>query len=305
MYHLTLRIAGQTLFSMDVSGASDAVGDALGVLLERFVKLSAAPVPWPEKWPTPANRRFHRAMATLDRVVYDIIAERRRTGADAPDLLGMFMAARDEETGEGMSDRQLRDEILTMLLAGHETTANTLAWTLHLLATHPEAAAKIQAEVDAQLGDRLPVLEDLRALPYTLQVIKEALRLYPPIWALARRAKADDVIGGCHVPAGAFVFMTQWVTHRDPRFWDEPLAFRPERFAPDRPAPERFVYFPFSQGQRKCIGDRFAEMEAALILPVLVRRFRFRPVPGHPVVPEPSITLRPRHGLLMTLERRA
>jgi cytochrome P450 len=305
MYRLTLRVAGETLFSQDVSGDSDVIGEALGTVIEHFRTLVTLPFPWPELLPTVGNVRFWRARHTLDRVVSDIIAQRRRSGADVPDLLGMFMAARDEETGEGMTDVQLRDEVLTMLLAGHETTANTLAWTLYLLAQNRDVAARLEAEVDAVLGDRAPTPADLRALTYTQQVIKESMRLYPPVWALARKAAAEDVIDGWRVPANTFVFMCQHIIQRHPDLWPDPERFDPDRFAPGREPPNRFAYFPFSRGQRMCIGDRFAELEAAIILPVLVRRFRFEVVAGHPVVPEPSITLRPRHGIRMHLRPRA
>lgn len=301
---LTLRVAGETLLGLDVSGESDIVGAALTTVLERFRALLTAPYPWPERLPTPANLRFWRARRTLYRVVDDIVAARRRAGDEGADLLGMFMAARDEDTGEGMSDRQLRDEVLTMLLAGHETTANALSWTLHLLSRHPDVARRLEAEIDARLGDRLPTPEDVRGLTYTRQVLQESMRLYPPVWALARLAVEDDVIDGHPIPKGAFIFVSQWVVHRHPDLWENPEGFDPDRFAPDREPPSRFAYFPFSRGQRQCIGDRFAEMEAAIVLAVLVRRYRFALVPGHPVVPEPSVTLRPRHGLRMTLRPR-
>lgn len=273
-------------------------------MLDRFYHLVSAPYPYPELVPSPPNLRMWRARNELYRVVDELIAARRRSGADLPDLLGMLMAARDEESGEAMSDRQLRDEALTMLSAGHETTANGMTWTFYLLSKHPEVARKLEAELDTVLGDRLPTVADLERLPYTQQVLRESMRLFPPVWSLARLSTEDDVIDGFHVPKDTFVFVSQWAVHRHPDFWTNPEGFDPERFAPGRPAPDRFAYFPFSRGQRQCIGDRFAEMEAALLLAVLARRYRFALVPGHPVVPSPSVTLRPKHGLKMTLSAR-
>jgi cytochrome P450 len=303
MMHLTLKIAGLTLFSLDLADESEAVGGAVTAMLTAFQSLISMPLPWAEHWPTPTNLRGKRAMKQLDRVVYDIIAERRRSGEQTHDLLGMFMEARDEETGEGMSDVQLRDEVLTMLTAGHETTANALAWTFYLLSKHPDVARRVEAEIDA-LG-HLPGVADLARLTYTDQVLSEVMRLYPPVWMLARRAVEDDVLGGFRVPAGTYVILAPYVTQRHPGHWENPEGFDPERFAPGR-AHERakLAYFPFAAGPRKCIGDHFARMEALLVIATLVQRYRLELMPGREVLAEPNLTLRPKGGLPMTLRAR-
>ena len=304
MNRLTLRIAGETLFSTDISGESDVVGRSLAILLEQFHVHVSTPLPYPEYMPTPGNFRFWRAKKAMDGVVNGLIAERRRDGGGQNDLLGMFMEARDEETGEGMSDAQLRDEVVTMLNAGHETTANALTFTLYLLSKHPDVARRLEAEVDAVLGERQPTVDDLKTLTYTMQVLRESLRLYPPVWALGRMPSEDVEIAGYHVARGSYVFVSQYAVHRNPRLWENPEGFDPDRFGADREPPDRFAYFPFSRGRRQCIGDRFAEMEAVLILAVLCRRYRFAVEPGHRLVLEPSVTLRPRGGLRMRVTRR-
>jgi cytochrome P450 len=304
MYRLTLRIAGETLLSTDVTGEARGVGDAIDVVLRNFSRLVSSALPWPEYWPSAKNWRFWRAVRSIQRVVGAMIADRRESGADIADLLGMFMAARDPETGEGMSDAQLLDEVLTMFLAGHETTANGLSWTLYLLAQHPEVAAQIEAELHDVLGNRAATMADVSGLGYTTQVLRESMRLYPPVWALAREAAAEDTIGGYRVPKGAFVFISQHAIHRHPGLWSNPETFDPDRFGLDRPAPDRFAYLPFSRGQRQCIGDRFAEMELVLVIATLLQRYRFRLVPGHRVTMEPAVTLRPRDGIKMFLEAR-
>jgi len=259
----------------------------------------------PERIPTPRNRRFLVARRKLDEAVYRLIAGRRRSGEDTGDLLSMLLAARDEETGEGMSDRQLRDEVVTILIAGYETTADALAWTWYLLGTHPEAGARLHAELAAVLAGRVPAVEDLPQLPYTRMVLQEAMRLYPPAWGLLRQAREDDEIRGYRIPARARIVISQYVVHRHPGFWEEPEQFDPERFAPGRAASRPpFAYFPFGGGQRMCIGNNFAMMEAQLILATVAQRYRLDLVPGHPVEPEPLITLRPRHGVLVTLHDR-
>ncbi len=304
MNRLTLRIAGETLFSTDISAESDAIGANLQLILHRFSEIISAPIPYPELWPTRKNLEVWRARREMFAVIEGIIATRRESGEQIPDLLGMLMAARDEETGEGMTDLQLRDEALTMLMAGHETTANALAFAFYLLSRHPEIARKVEQEVDAVLGDDAPSMEDTRKLVYTGQVLHEAMRLYPPVWAIGRVPSEDDVIGGHRIPKGSFIFISQWGMHRHPDHWVRPEAFDPDRWHPDQPKPDRFVYFPFSRGQRQCIGDRFAEMEALIVLAMLVRRFRFAEIPGFELDLEPSVTLRPRNGLPMRVSAR-
>lgn len=304
MNHLALRIAGETLLGADVSSETKAVGDAMLQVLERFGPMVSTPLPYPEYWPFPANLAMWRAIRTLHRVVDQAIAERRGKGETGGDLLGLLMAARDPETGEAMTDRQLRDEALTMMLAGHETTANALAWTLHLLSLHPEIQAQVAAEAEAVLDQRDATAADVRQLVFTRQVLYESMRLYPPVWLIARVPVEDDVLAGFKVPANSFVFISQYAIQRDPRLWPDPDRFDPSRFGPDKPTPPRYAWFPFSRGRRQCIGDRFAEMEAILILATVLRDFAVRPVESHEVVPEPSITLRPRGGLPMYVTRR-
>lgn len=310
MNRLALRIAGETLFSLDISGEANSIGLALGDMLGGFLKTITNPLR--NYLPLPSTFRYHRARRELDRVVYDIIRRRRAddpNGENQSDLLGMFMAARDED-GTGMSDEQLRDEVLTMLLAGHETTANTLAWTFVHLSDQPEVLSRLQTEVDSVMPGGNFSLERYPQLTYTEQVIKESMRLTPPVWVESRMAVADDVLCGHHVPAGSFVFMSQYAMHRHPKYWIDADRFNPDRFGPGahltpsgEPRP-RGAYFPFSDGQRKCIGEHFANMEARILLSMLVRRFSFERTQSGPVSAEPSVTLRPRGGVPMRLTRR-
>jgi len=303
MMRLTLRIAGLTLFSLDLSDEVDLVGHTfttLGPLISRYTTL-----PFPPLWvPTPRNRRLLAGLNTLNTVVYAIIEERRKQPVDtqATDLLGMLLSARDEETGEGMSDQQLRDEVLTLLLAGHETTATALAWTWYLLSQHPEVERRLHTELETVLAGRKPSVEDLDALPYTRMVIQEAMRLYPPAFGFTRFAIASDEMGGYPIVAKSVMFLSAYCTHRHPAFWEEPEVFDPERFTPERSAGRpRFAYFPFGGGPRQCIGNNFAMMEAQLVLATVAQRYSLRLVPGHPVELQVLPTLRPRLGLPMTL----
>jgi cytochrome P450 len=253
--------------------------------------------------PVPALMRVKRAVRELDEIVNRIIRERRASGQDTGDLLSMLMAARDED-GSGMTDRQLRDEILTFLLAGHETTAVSLSWTWYRLSQHPEAEQKLHQELRQVLGGRTPQLEDLPRLPYADKVVRESMRLYPPAWSLARTVAKEIELAGYRLPVGANVVMSPWILHRDPRFFEQPEQFNPERWTPD--AAQRlpkFAYFPFGGGPRLCIGASFAIMEANLLLATIAQRFQLRLVPGHPVDALPSITLRPRHGMRMSLSK--
>jgi cytochrome P450 len=303
MNALTLTIVGETLFGRDLSGEAAEAGRALKVALETTAHRALSYVVPPIWLPTARNRAFRRAVRTLDTLVYDIIDARRREHAPGDDLLGMLMAARDEETGEGMSRGQLRDEVTTFLLAGHETTAVALAWTWYLLARHPEIAEQARAETIAVLGDRAPTLADLPRLPLARMVVEEAMRLYPPVWGVGRQSIAADRIGGYDIPAGAIVNLSPWVTHRHPAFWDDPERFDPERFRPgaERTRP-RFSYFPFSGGPRLCIGEAFALMEAQLVVAMMLQRHRLTLVDPRPVELETTLTLRPRGGLVMRAE---
>ena len=299
---LTLSIVSRALFSIDVAGDAAAVGKAITVALEetnrRILSFVAAPL-----WvPTASNREYRAAVKALDDVVFKIIDARRKGQSTGADLLQMLMEARDEETGAGMTDRQLRDEVMTLFLAGHETTANALAWTVWLVAQHPEVEAKLRAEVAQVLGGRVPEAQDLPKLRYVSQVLDESMRLYPPAWITARQCVEADELLGYHVPQGTIVAVCPYTVHRNPRLWPDPDRFDPERFSPEQAqARPRHAYFPFGAGQRMCIGNNFALMEGALILAMISQRFSAALEEGHPVVPLPRVTLRPQHGIQVRL----
>lgn len=298
MMRVTFDIVGTALLGADVSAASTSVEDAIGFMLQHTYDRWGTLMPLPDWVPTPSARRFRRALADVDRIVSRIIAD-RRTAAGAPDLLTLLMEARDADTGEGFSDRELRNEVITMLLAGHETTATALSWTFALLASHPEAAHRVRDEVDAVLGRRVPSLDDVSRLTAITQVIYESMRLYPPIWSIERRAVSDDVIGGFAIPAGSSVIISPYVLHRHPSFWPHPLQFDPARFTGAK-LPE--AYMPFGAGPRYCIGSEFAMLEARLIVAMVVQAWHLTLAPGQDIAPQPSLTLRLRHGLRMALE---
>jgi cytochrome P450 len=303
MMRLTYTIVGRALFSADVAADAEKVEHAMEVLLAHTYRRLERIIDLPEALPTPGNRRFRAALATVDRVVYRILSARRqaRYGSAPADLLDILLRERDEESGQRMDDRQIRNEVLTLLLAGHETTANALTWTFYLLARHPDAMERVRAEATAVLGDRAPTYEDLAALSFTERVVREAMRLYPPIWAMERRAALADELGGYPIPAGSTVVMSPWVTHRHPAFWSEPERFDPERFTEERAdGRPTLAYLPFGAGPRFCIGGHFAMTEAVVITAMVIRSWRLRLVGGHPVVPEPGITLRARHGVALT-----
>lgn len=303
MMRLTLQIVGKTLFDADVAGDAQDVGKSLELLLELGANFRRT-IFIPHWVPTPTNLRIKREITYIESILYRIISERRASAHDTGDLLSMLLHAQDED-GSRMTDKQLRDETITLFLAGHETTASTLSWTWWLLAQNPAVEAKLHAELDAVLGGRAPSLDDLPKLTYTANVITEVLRLYPTAWGLARIAVEDHELAGYNIRKGMGVAMAQWVVHRDPRWYDAPEEFRPERWEGDllKKLP-RFAYFPFGGGPRQCIGNAFALMEAQLILAAIAQRFRLRLVPSHPVVPLASITLRPRHGVKVMLEAR-
>jgi len=302
MMRLTLQIVAKTLFDADVDGEAQQVGHALEAIMDfnsDFRRLILTP-----SWlPTLRNIRAALAIRRLDKIIYRIIDQRHAAGGDAGDLLSMLLHARDDD-GSRMTNRQLRDEVITLFLAGHETTALALSWTWWLLAQNPQAEAKLHAELDAVLAGRSPTLEDLPKLRYTEHVISESMRLYPPAWGMARLAIEDAQIGGYRIPKGSGVSLSQWVVHRDPRWYEAPEEFRPERWEGDllKRLP-RFAYFPFGGGPRQCIGNSFAMMEAELLLAAIAQKFRLRLVPDQKVEPVASITLRPRHGIRMTLEQ--
>jgi cytochrome P450 len=305
LMRLTFRIVGRTLFSADVDGEARDVGQALNTALHWANDYVESFFPVPPSIPTPANVRFKRARSILDRLVYQLIADRRTQIAagkgSGVDLLGMLMEAVDDGTGQAMSDQQLRDEIITMVLAGHETTANLLAWTFMLLARHPEIERRVREEAIRVLGDRDPALEDVRSLEYTERVLEEVLRLYPPAWVVERQNVTPDVVGGYPVPRESIIAISPYVIHRNPSYWDDPETFDPERFRPERvEARQRYTYLPFGGGARVCIGNHFAMMEAQIILAMIVRETHLSVVPGHPIELDAAITLRPKHGLRVT-----
>ena len=325
MMHLALQIVDKALFSIEIGDAADELAQATLVVLDHIVGRARTFGMVPQWLPTPGNLRYRKALAILEDAVNATIAARRRDPGNTADLLAMLMAARDPETSEGttvpeaqrsgtmvpeaqrsgMTDRQLRDEMMTLLIVGHETVASALAWTWYLLATDPVAEAKLHAELTAVLGRRTPGVDDLPDLRYTQAVFEEALRLYPPAWIITRKALADDEILGCRVPANALVVASPYVTHRQAAAWADPETFDPDRFNEERKAGRpRFAYYPFGGGPRLCIGDQFAMTEAKLIIATVAQRCRLIPVPGHPIVVEPGVTLRPKHGLLMRIEMR-
>ena len=303
MSALTLRIVGQTLFRIDLTNETDEIGQAVTAALERMTRGLTRPLALPLRIPTPGNLRFRKVLQTLDRVVFDIIAERRRVPEDRGDLLSMFMLTEDEDTGERMTDQQLRDEVLTMLLAGHETSANVLTWTWYLLSQHPDVEAKLAAELREVLDGRMPAMHDLPRLTYAAMVLQESMRIYPVVYAFHRNAIAEDEIHGYPIAPGQVVAISPYVVHRHPEFWPDPEQFDPERFTPDRVAERhRFAYIPFAAGPRLCIGNRFALSEMQLILATVAQRYRLRPVAGQKVIPQAQVTLRPKHGIRATLE---
>jgi cytochrome P450 len=302
MMRLTLEIVGKALFSSDIRAEVRVVNDAATAILEYFKHQVTTSLPLPPTVPTSHSRRFRSAMRMFHDVVDRIIAERESRGDLPGDLLSMLMSARDEDTAEGMNRRQLRDELITMIFAGYETTATALSWAWCFLSTHPMAAARLRSELKAVLGGKPPAYEDLQRLNYTRMVVQETIRLMPPVWVGTRKAIADDEIGGYHVPANTVVTFSPYVTHRRGDYWENPEGFDPERFSPERSGEtHRYAYFPFGGGPRQCIGNVFAMIEAQLILAAVAQRYRLDLVPGHPVEPLPFGILRPRHGVMVTL----
>jgi cytochrome P450 len=306
MMRVTLEIVGKTLFGTNVADRAHEIAHALDQVMARYTDAVAMGVPHWDKLPTPGNKRFREGVATIDKVIRDLIAAHRQNRAgDGTDLLAMLLAARDED-GSGMSDQQLRDEVITLVLAGHETTAIALSWTWMLLSQHPEVARKLEEELDRVLGGRAPTLSDVPKLEYTDRVIRESMRLYPPAWSLGREALTDVTIGGVPIKKGEQIWMIQWSVHRDARFYPDPDRFHPDRWAGDMQKKlPRYAYFPFGGGPRFCIGQSFATMEAVLLLATFARAYRLTLVPGQKIVPLTAVTLRPKHGLKVQLARRA
>jgi cytochrome P450 len=302
----TLRVIGRLLFGTDVDAAIGQVEIAFPVLGRYIHRRVVSPVGWPRSWPTPANRRADRARAALDAVVDQIIGRRRAAAAsEADDLVARLLAARDPDTGDRLDDTEVREQVLLFLLAGHETTATALTFALQLLGHHPDVQRRVRDEARQVLGDRAPTAADAASLACTTRVVKEAMRLYPPVYGIGRRTGAAGAVGGYLLPAGSVVVVSPWATHRHPRHWDRPTAFDPERFTPEREAGRhRYAFLPFGAGPRACLGSHFALLEAVIATAVVVRAYRIQTAPA-PVPLATGITLRPAAAVPCTLQAAA
>lgn len=306
MARLTLSVVVKTLFNTEIGAEADRIGEALTTVLEATNDgMQSVFQMLPEWVPLPRNLRNKRGVRQLDAIINGIISQRRASNEDTGDLLSMLLLAQDED-GSQMTDRQLRDEVVTLVLAGHETTANALTWTLYLLSQYPDVEARLHDELDTVLTGRAPAFADLRQLTYTGMVLKESMRLFPPIPSIGRQSLTPVTLGGYDLPAGAIIIISPNVFHYDPRWWPEPEKFLPERFSKaNEKSIEKHAYLPFGGGPRVCIGNSFAEMEATLVLATLAQRYQLRLDPAdQPVVPEPTLTLRPQRPLTMRVERR-
>ena len=307
MMRLTLAVVGKTLFSADVESEAPEIGEALTTVLKMFRMLMMPFSEYLEKLPLPSIRRFEKARDRLDQTIYGLIRERRQSGEDTGELLSMLLLAQDEEAdGGSMTDTQVRDEALTLFLAGHETTANALTWTWYLLSQNPACEARLHQEIDSVLEGRVPDMADLPKLRYTEMILAEAMRLYPPAWAIGRMSKEPFELGGISMAAKTICILSPYVTQRDARWFPHPERFDPERWTPEaREARPKFSYFPFGGGARVCIGERFAWMEGVLLLATLAQKWKLRLAPDQRVEPLPLITLRTKYGMLMIIEARA
>jgi cytochrome P450 len=302
---LTMKIVGLTLFSMDISEDADKLGMAIRDAFE-FVShhMRYGPLIAPPFLPTERNRRFANSKKLIDEAVFEIINERRRSGKDEGDLLSMLLQARDEESGKAMTDRELRDQITTILLAGHDTMAATMSWCWYLLSRNRDQERTLQQELSAALGGRPPTFNDLPSLPYTRMVLEETLRLYPPAWGLIRESIDADEVGGYHLPPKTLVSLCQWVTHRSARYWETPNDFDPHRFLPERSATRhKMSYFPFGGGARQCIGNNLAMLEGELIIATMAQQYSFDLVANQEIVPDPTFTLRPKYGIKVKVRK--
>lgn len=305
MMRLTLAIVGRTLFGAEVESEAAEIGGALIEAIGLFRLLHLPFSHLLEKLPLPQVLRFQAARARLDATIYRLIAEHRASGEDKGDLLSMLLAAQDEDDGGFMTDTQVRDEALTLFLAGHETTASAMTWTWYLLSQSPEVEAQFHAELDSALAGRLPTFDDLPNLPYTRRVLAESMRLFPPAWTIGRRVVSDYAVRDYLLPAGTLILLSPAVMHVDPRFYPDALQFDPNRWTEEAEAQRpKFAYFPFGGGPRVCIGEQFAWMEGILLLATLGQRWRLRLAPGQIVATQPIVTLRPRYGMRMQVEKR-
>jgi cytochrome P450 len=304
MMKLTLEVAVRTLFGTTLAGDSVAIGKAMTFLMRYYLRRGRSPWRVPASWPTPANRRARREVEYMDSLIYGIISDRKKDTQPRNDLLSMLMAAMHED-GSQMTEKQVRDESMTLFVAGHETTALSLVWTWYLLSENPEAEAHLHAELRAVLGGRPAEVSDLEKLPYLNAVVHESLRLYPPAFIMARMNVETVSVGGYEIPPRSTLLASQWVMHRDARFFQQPERFLPERWLDgleSRLPPG--AYFPFGDGPRRCIGQGFAQLETALVIAAIAQKFRFRLTKGFPVVPEPLVTLRPKYGISMSIDSR-
>jgi cytochrome P450 len=303
--HLTMRIVGKTLFDTDVTDDADSIGAAISVGIEATADRISRPLQIMDKLPTATNRKRRDALKVIDETIKNFIAERQASGEDKGDLLSMLLMAVDEQDGGQMTQKQVKDEAMTLFVAGHETTANALAWTFYLLGQYPEVEQKLADEIRDVLDGRQPTLADLRKLPYLEMIVKESMRLYPPAWTTSREAQEDFEVGGYTIPKGSTLMMSMYVIHHDPRFWDQPEAFLPERFsAANEENIPKYAYFPFGGGPRVCIGNQFAMMEAQLVLATILQRYHLSLVPNQQIKLNPLVTLRPKPDIQMQISRR-
>jgi cytochrome P450 len=304
MMKITLEVAVRTLFGTSLAGDSTSIGNAMTFLMRHYLRRARTPWRVPESWPTPANRRARREVEYMDSLIYRIISDRKKDTRPRNDLLSLLMSAMNED-GSQMTERQVRDESMTLFVAGHETTALSLAWTWYLLGENPPAEARLHEELRSTLAGRPAEASDLEKLPYLNAVILESLRLYPPAYMLARMNVEPIHLGGYEIPPGSTLLASQWVMHRDARFFEQPAQFIPERWLDglEHRLPPG-AYFPFGDGPRRCIGQGFAQLETALVIAAIAQKFRFRLTKGFPVVPEPLVTLRPKYGIEMAIESR-
>ncbi|WP_141765495.1 cytochrome P450, partial [Burkholderia mallei] len=304
MMHLSLRMLGLMVFNTDVSSHAEAAGPAVRFGIEAMMPQGNLNDFIPRWAPTRFNRRIAHARRAIDTIVAKIIADHREARCEPSDVISLLLNARDPDTGAPMTQQEVHDEVMTVFLAGHETTGAGLAWALYALAQHPAVLRQLRDELDARLGGRAPTVQDFEQLPYLSQVVDEVLRVYPPIWGFTRDLVEDDEIGGYRIPARSSVFMSPYVTHRHPAFWRNPDAFDPENFASDAPARHRFVYFPFGGGMRKCIGFQTALLQMRVLVAVVAQHFDLNALPGHPIELGATISLRPVHGIRLIVKPR-
>jgi cytochrome P450 len=301
MMHLTLCIAGMTLFGLDLSDEKNPTGKAFRAMAHDMSEYVFFPLP-PMGVPTPRNRRMRAALQTLDTMIYELLRERRLEKTDRGDLLSMLLLARDED-GQGMNEQQLRDEIISLLFAGHETTANTLTWAWYELSRHVNAEERLREEVETVLHGKDPGVADVSYMTYGRMVLDEVLRLYPPTAHLIRHSRENDEICGYRLPANSLAMMNIIAAHRNPAYWEQPDIFEPERFSPDHPSEEgQRAYFPFGGGPHLCIGNSFALMEGQIILAMIAQRYRLRLQPDQPIEPRMALTVQPKGKVPMVIQ---